>query len=64
LGAIRLSYKPLSDLGFLVELWGFEPQTSCMPCLAIPSGSIVLGPIPGGQADGNIWLRLALSGTV
>jgi hypothetical protein len=20
-----------SDLGFLVELWGFEPQTSCMP---------------------------------
>ena len=20
------------DLGKLVELWGFEPQTSCMPC--------------------------------
>src|SRR6266853_1938754 len=21
-----------SDLGKQVELWGFEPQTSCMPC--------------------------------
>ena len=20
------------DLGKRVELWGFEPQTSCMPC--------------------------------
>ena len=21
-----------ADLGKRVELWGFEPQTSCMPC--------------------------------
>jgi hypothetical protein len=21
-----------SELGKRVELWGFEPQTSCMPC--------------------------------
>ncbi len=26
-----MASKPYSDLGFLVELWGFEPQTSCMP---------------------------------
>jgi hypothetical protein len=24
-------FKLGSDLGKLVELWGFEPQTSCMP---------------------------------
>jgi hypothetical protein len=23
--------QPHSELVFLVELWGFEPQTSCMP---------------------------------
>jgi hypothetical protein len=47
-----------------VELWGFEPQTSCMPCLTIPSGGVVLGPIPRGQAVSSVWLRLALAGTV
>jgi hypothetical protein len=26
-----------SDLVFLVELWGFEPQTSCMPSSGNPS---------------------------
>src|ERR1017187_7790364 len=29
---IQMDPEPYSDLGFLVELWGFEPQTSCMPC--------------------------------
>src|ERR1019366_965502 len=28
---IRMAPKSRSDLGFLVDLWGFEPQTSCMP---------------------------------
>jgi len=45
-----------------VELWGFEPQTSCMPCLAIPSGTVALGLIPGGQAGGTVWLRPGQSG--
>ena len=29
-----------SDLGFLVELWGFEPQTSCMPSSGNPSTGV------------------------
>src|SRR6266487_6072712 len=28
------------DLGKLVELWGFEPQTSCMPCTLRPSPDV------------------------
>jgi hypothetical protein len=55
-----------SDLGkcHKVELWGFEPQTSCMPCLPIPSGCIALRRIPAGQADGTVWLRRGESGAV
>ena len=26
------SFKILAKVFCLVELWGFEPQTSCMPC--------------------------------
>ena len=52
------------DLVFRVELWGFEPQTSCMPCLPIPSGYVALGRIPGGQAGCSVWLRLDWSGAV
>ena len=31
-----------SDLVFLVELWGFEPQTSCMPSSGNPSTRVSL----------------------
>jgi hypothetical protein len=34
-----------------VELRGFEPLTSCMPCLAVWSDGIVLSRIAGGPAD-------------
>jgi hypothetical protein len=44
-----------------VELWGFEPQTSCMPFLPIPSGCIALRRIPAGQAACIAWLGLAAS---
>ena len=29
---IRIAPDLRSDLALCVELWGFEPQTSCMPC--------------------------------
>jgi hypothetical protein len=61
---IRMAPDLHSDLGFPVELWGFELLTSCMPCLTIPSGGVALGPIPGGQAGSTVWLPLALSETV
>src|SRR5258708_28826182 len=32
LEAVRLDLEPHSDLALHVDLWGFEPQTSCMPC--------------------------------
>ena len=35
-----------------VELWGFEPQTSCMPCLTDPSDMIRSGRTRAGQ-DGS-----------
>src|ERR1700722_4432432 len=37
-----------------VELWGFEPQTSCMPCTESKSGHVDLRRIPGGQANGTV----------
>ena len=37
LRAILLELGTCSDLVFRVELWGFEPQTSCMPCTLQPS---------------------------
>ena len=40
-----------------VELWGFEPQTSCMPCLTIPSGTVALRRIPAGQAARTVRHR-------
>jgi hypothetical protein len=46
--------KTLPDLVFCVELWGFEPQTSCMPCTASKSGHVDLSRIPGGQANGTV----------
>src|ERR1039457_2981893 len=33
---IQMTLKPCSDLAFLVELWGFEPQTSCMRWNSVP----------------------------
>jgi hypothetical protein len=35
----------------LVELRGFDPLTSCMPCLAVSSDGIALGRITAGQTD-------------
>ena len=38
--------KSGSDLGKRVELWGFEPQTSCMPCtLQLSLGVAGRGPV-------------------
>ncbi|SRR6266542_1607053 len=42
-----------SDLGKLVELWGFEPQTSCMP--------YTLRPSPGVAGRGPMWCSPAAS---
>jgi len=44
-------------MGHKVELWGFEPQTSCMPCLTIPSGTVALRRIPAGQAARTVRHR-------
>jgi hypothetical protein len=33
----QMGQKSRPDLVFLVELWGFEPQTSCMPSSGNPS---------------------------
>jgi hypothetical protein len=38
-----------SDLGFLVELWGFEPQTSCMPSSGNPSTRVSLCRSPSSR---------------
>ena len=35
----------------IVELRGFEPLTSCMPCLAVSSDGIALSRIAAGQTD-------------
>jgi hypothetical protein len=29
---VQMDPEPYPDLVLWVELWGFEPQTSCMPC--------------------------------
>jgi len=47
-----------------VELKGFEPLTSCMPCLAVPSGYVSLSRVTAGQGDGHVWLSLAASTVV
>ncbi len=44
-----------------VELRGFEPLTSCMPCLAVSSDGIALGRITAGQTDIGVWVRRAVS---
>jgi hypothetical protein len=55
--AQRSAYRPMpTDLGkhHDVELRGFEPRTSCMPCTASKSGHVDLSRIPGGQANGTV----------
>jgi hypothetical protein len=61
LECIRTGLKSPPDLVLLVELSGLEPLTSCMPCRPVPSGHVVLGPVPGGQAGSSVWLWLAPS---
>jgi hypothetical protein len=39
-----------------VELRGFEPLTSCMPCLTVPSDAVAPGRVTAGQ--GNSVVRL------
>ena len=36
LESIRMTPEPPSELEFLVELWGFELRTSCMPWEMLP----------------------------
>ena len=56
-----------SDLGFLVELWGFEPQTSCMPwemrkfnCRQMPARDAPCRSIRTGHAqnDGQMTVKM------
>jgi hypothetical protein len=54
-------FRLSSDLEKRLELWGFEPQTSCMPFLAIPSGCVVLRRVLAGQAACSVRLGLAAS---
>jgi hypothetical protein len=46
-----------------VELRGFEPLTSCMPCLTVSSDAIALGRVMARQDNGLVWLGLAASAT-
>ena len=43
------------------ELRGFEPLTSCMPCLTVSSDGIALGRITAGQRNLGVWVRRAVS---
>ena len=50
-----------------VELRGFEPLTSCMPCLVVLSDGIALGRITADQTKSvseRVALRLVLPGVV
>jgi len=38
----------------LVELRGFEPLTSCMPCLTVSSGGVPLGRVTARQGYGRL----------
>jgi hypothetical protein len=38
----------------IVELRGFEPLTSCMPCLAVSSGGVALSRIIAGQRNTGV----------
>src|SRR5262245_8046858 len=48
----------------LVELRGFEPLTSCMPCLAKLSEGVALGRGPADQDRFSVWSYLAGSEAV
>jgi hypothetical protein len=47
-----------------VELRGFEPLTSCMPCLPDPSGGVALGRVTAGRKESEVWVRRAASAVV
>ena len=42
-----------------VELWGFEPQTSCIPFAPVPSGQIERRLVSAVQAGWSVWGGLA-----
>jgi hypothetical protein len=48
----------------LVELRGFEPLTSCMPCLTVPSRDVPLGRVTARQGNDLVWWGLAASAVV
>jgi hypothetical protein len=48
----------------LVELRGFEPQTSCMPFLAESSGGVEMGRAPAGQTGCSVCQHPAAAETV
>jgi hypothetical protein len=47
-----------------VELRGYEPLTSCMPCLTVPSGGVPLGRVTARQGNGLVRWGLATSAVV
>ena len=55
---ILIQSQQASDL---VELRGFEPLTSCMPCLPVPSDGVGLSLVIAGQKATNVWLRRIVS---
>lgn len=56
--------KYAADLQKRVELRGFEPLTSCMPCLTVPSSGVPLGRVTARQGNGLVWWGLAASAVV
>jgi len=60
LKAIQLGLETCSDLVFRVELWGFEPQTSCMPSerMQVQSlGGVRAGPAAAGILGSGLDVR-------
>jgi hypothetical protein len=52
-----------------VELRGYEPLTSCMPCLTVPSGGVPLGRVTARQGQwscpvGSGYIRRGLGSVV
>jgi hypothetical protein len=47
------------ELGW--SLGDSKPLTSCMPCLAVPSGGVACGRITTGQRDAGIWVSRTVS---
>ena len=40
-----------------MELWGFEPQTSSMPCMKVSSDAIALGRVTAGRRNCGVRAR-------